>query len=149
MKFEQQSLDWIGLRLSVVSNRYTYPLYAKIERHHKLLRDEAAVIICLSVASAATAQEIVKYTGRPKNTLSRAVRKLEAEGIISRETDANDGRVSRLHLTQRGNRIFVAIRGYFVEQDKRMIAVLTDKEKREFNRLLGKIADASTQWASP
>lgn len=48
MALKHRGRDWIGLRLSVISNRYTYPLYAAIERDHGLLRDEAAVIVCLS-----------------------------------------------------------------------------------------------------
>ena len=74
--------QWIGLRISVVSNRYTAPLYAEIERRYGLLRDEAAVLVAIANDEGSNAQEIVQHTGRPKNTISRAVRKLEADGRI-------------------------------------------------------------------
>jgi len=142
----RQSLDWIGLCLSVVSNRYAYPLYAEIERDHGLLRDEAAVVVCLSLKSGATAQEIVANTGRPKNSISRAVRKLEAGRFVRREGDADDGRASKLYLTSRGNTLFKRIEGYYADRDKRMLSTLSDKEKREFSRTLEKIANASPDW---
>jgi len=78
--FKGRGGPWIGLRISVVSNRYTAPLYADIERRYGLLRDEAAVLIAVANDEGSSAQEIVEHTGRPKNTISRAVRKLETDG---------------------------------------------------------------------
>jgi DNA-binding MarR family transcriptional regulator len=138
--------DWIGLRLSVISNRYTYPLYAAIERDHGLLRDEAAVIVCLSFGDGPTAQDIVGYTARPKNTISRAVRKLEAAGVIRRHGDSCDARASRLYLTDHGLSLFRRIRTHYVERDEKVVGALTASERREFDRLLVKIADASKTW---
>src|SRR5260221_14706168 len=62
-----------------------------------------AVVVCLSLKIGATAQEIVAYTGRHKNSISRAVRKLETERVVRREGDADDGRASKLYLTSRGS----------------------------------------------
>jgi DNA-binding MarR family transcriptional regulator len=144
---KHRGLDWIGLRLSVISNRYNYPLYAAIERDHGLLRDEAAVILCLSLlGDGQTAQDIVGYTARPKNTVSRAVRKLEAGGTIRRHGDSSDARASRLYLTDDGLSLVQGIKAYYLERDKKVIGALTASERREFNRLLVKIADASKTW---
>jgi DNA-binding MarR family transcriptional regulator len=146
LKFDPHSSAWIGLRVTVVSNRYIFPLYAELERKHQLLRDDAAVISCLSITSATTAQEIVRYTGRPKNSISRAVTKLEAEGILRRKAHFRDGRASALYLTPRGKRLFAQIKDFFAERDRRLIKVLSEKEKNEFNRLLTKISEASADW---
>ena len=147
LKFDPESSAWIGLRVTVVSNRYLYPLNAELERKYKVLRDDVAVINCLSITSATTAQEIVRYTGRPKNSISRAVTKLEAERILRRKAHLRDGRASTLSLTPRGKKLFAQIRGYFAKRDQRLIEVLSDKEKNEFNRLLTKISEGSADWA--
>jgi DNA-binding MarR family transcriptional regulator len=146
LKFDPLSSAWIGLRVTVVSNRYLYPLNAEIERKHKLLRDDVAVISCLSITSATTAQEIVRYTGRPKNSISRAVAKLEAEGILRRAAHMRDGRASTLTLTPRGKKLFSQIKHFFDERDQQLVEVLSEKEKKEFNRLLTKISEASADW---
>jgi len=146
LKFDPLSSVWIGLRVTVVSNRYLYPLNAQLERMHKLLRDDVAVISCLSITSATTAQEIVRYTGRPKNSISRAVAKLEAEGILRRAAHMRDGRASTLTLTPRGKKLFSQIKHFFDERDQQLIEVLSEKEKKEFNRLLTKISEASADW---
>jgi DNA-binding MarR family transcriptional regulator len=147
LKFDPASPAWIGLRVTVVSNRYVYPLYAELERKYKLLRDDVAIINCLSITSATSAQQIVRYTGRTKNSISRAVAKLETERILRREPDPRDGRVSTLSLTTRGKRLFDQIKGYFAARDKRLIEVLSESEKRDFNRLLNKISEASADWS--
>jgi DNA-binding MarR family transcriptional regulator len=146
LRFDPSSSAWIGLRVTVVSNRYVYPLYAELERKHKLLRDDVAVINCLTITSATTAQEIVRYTGRPKNSISRAVAKLEAQGVLLRKAHLRDGRASTLHLTSRGKKLFAQIEHFFAELDQRLIEVLSEKEKKEFNRLLNKISEASADW---
>ena len=146
LKFDPESPAWIGLRVTVVSNRYLYALYAELERKYQLLRDDVAVINCLSITSATTAQEIVRYTGRPKNSISRAVTKLEANRILRRKSDPRDGRVSTLSLTTHGKRLFDQIKGYFAERDKRLVEVLGEKEKHEFNRLLNKVSEGCVDW---
>jgi DNA-binding MarR family transcriptional regulator len=146
LKFDPLSSGWIGLRVAVVSNRYLYPLYAELERKHKLLRDDVAVINCLSITSATTAQEIVRYTGRPKNSISRAVAKLEAEGILRRAAHLRDGRASTLSLTPRGKKLFTQIKHFFDERDQRLIEGLSEKEKKEFSRLLTRISEGSADW---
>ena len=146
LKFDPESSAWIGLRVTVVSNRYLYPLNAELERKYKLLRDDVAVINCLSITSAATAQEIVRYTGRPKNSISRAVARLEAENMLRRRAHLRDGRASALYLTPRGKKLFSLIEHFFAERDQQLIEVLSEKEKIEFNRLLTKISEASADW---
>jgi len=36
---------------------------------------------------------------------------------------------------------------FFAERDQRLIEVLSEKEKIEFNRLLTKISEASADWS--
>ena len=36
---------------------------------------------------------------------------------------------------------------FFAERDQRLIEVLSEKEKSEFNRLLTKISEASADWS--
>src|SRR5207249_12251638 len=75
--------EWIGLRLLQITNRYLAPVHVAIEDRYGLTRDDVAVIVHLASGSA-TAQEIVRHTGRPKNSMSRSVVSLEQRGIIRR-----------------------------------------------------------------
>ena len=90
LQFDPDSLAWIGLRLTVVSSRYMGPINAVLEQNQGLSRDDVTVAICLSITNATSAQEIVRYTGRPKNSVSRAVASLEERGFLRRYSDASD-----------------------------------------------------------
>jgi DNA-binding MarR family transcriptional regulator len=146
LRFDPGSLAWIGLRLTVLSSRYMGPINAVLEQDRGLSRDDVTVTICLSITNAATAQEIVRYTGRPKNSVSRAVASLEERGCLRRDTDASDRRSSRLSLTARGRRLFDNIAAYFVKRDELLLGPLSDQERRDLNRLLNKIAAPSADW---
>jgi len=146
LRFDPTSLSWIGLRLTVLSTRYMGPINALLEDDQGLSRDDVTVAICLSITNATSAQEIVRYTGRPKNSVSRAVVSLEERGLLRRSSDASDRRSSKLSLTARGQRLFERIAACFVERDALMLDPLSERERREFNRLLNKIATPSAKW---
>ena len=146
LRFDPASLDWIGLRLTVVSSRYMGPVNAGLERKLCLSRDDVTVATCLSITNATSAQEIVRYTGRPKNSVSRAVTSLEERGVLRRVSDASDRRTSRLSLTARGRRLFEQIAVSLVERDKVMLSPLSERERHELNRLLNKISAPLSDW---
>jgi DNA-binding MarR family transcriptional regulator len=146
LRFEPDSLLWIGLRLTVLSSRYMAPINALLEQDEGLSRDDVTVTVCLSITNATSAQEIVRYTGRPKNSVSRAVVTLEERGFLRRDADASDRRSSKLSLTPRGRRLFDRIADCFRERDGLMLGPLSPEERRNFNRLLNKIATPSANW---
>jgi len=146
LRFDPDSLEWIGLRLTVVSSRYMAPISTALEQEKGLSRDDVTVTICLSITNATSAQEIVRYTGRPKNSVSRAVASLEERGFLRRDSDASDRRSSKLSLTARGRRLFDDISSRFVQRDRLMLRALSEQERRSFNRLLNKISAPSADW---
>jgi DNA-binding MarR family transcriptional regulator len=146
LRFDPTSLQWIGLRLTVVSSRYMAPINAELERGQSLSRDDVTVTICLSITNATSAQEIVRYTGRPKTSVSRAVSSLEERGFLRRYTDASDRRSSKLSLTAHGRRLVDHIAARFVQRDNLLLHPLSGQERRTFNRLLNKISAPSADW---
>jgi len=146
LRFDPNSLKWIGLRLTVVSSRYMGPINTALEQQPGLSRDDVTVTICLSITNATSAQEIVRYTGRPKNSVSRAVASLEERGFLRRYIDARDRRSSKLSLTARGRRLFDQIAARFVQRDNLLLDPLSVQERRSFNRLLNKVSAPSADW---
>jgi DNA-binding MarR family transcriptional regulator len=143
LRFDADSTQWIGLRLAVISNRYNASLYAEVDRELGLQRDDVAVLACLEITLATTAQEIVRYTGRPKNSISRAVTALEEAGFLNRSTHPNDGRAATLGLTAEGREAVSQIGQLTAEHDARLTAKLSEGEKRELTRLLNVLGGSS------
>jgi DNA-binding MarR family transcriptional regulator len=138
---------WAGLRLSVIALRVMQPLYNELECRLGLFRDEAATLVCLSITTAATAQHVVRYTGRPKNSISRAVISLEERGLISRSAHPADGRASCLALTPAGQQMFENIKPDYAAADERLLATLEPDERRLFVALVSKVAAVSADWS--
>ena len=137
--------EWIGLRLLAISNRYLQPVHAEIEERYGLTRDDVAVIVHLAVSGTATAQEIVRSTGRPKNSMSRSVVSLERRGIIRRRPHPVDGRAAVLQLTATGRKLRGVLAEAFGDADERLLRALDDNERAAFIRGLIKIGDEAAR----
>jgi DNA-binding MarR family transcriptional regulator len=61
-------------------------------------------------------------------TMTRIVQALEAEGLVRRERDAEDGRVHRLHATAKGRRVMERGRERRVENLAALLARLSPEE---------------------
>jgi DNA-binding MarR family transcriptional regulator len=60
--------------------------------------------------------------------------------LVERRRRPNDGRAWGLHLTALGDRLVQRMRRRVVEEDRRRTAVLSERERTELLRLLGKLA---------
>ena len=133
--------EWISLRLLALSNRYLAPVHARIEDRHGLSRDDVAVLVHLAASGTATAQEIVRHTGRPKNSMSRSVVSLEQRGIVLRRPHPTDGRAAVLQLTAKGRKLCEVLAEAFGEADERLLHSLDKDERESFVRSLIKMSN--------
>jgi len=139
----------IAYRLNYVANFYVGPLVRNIEKSFRMTRPEWIVLFCLNQRAGLSAQQISSVTGRPKTSISAAVKQLQKKKLILRSTDVADARRQVLRLTDDGRRIYAAILDGFVKREAEMVACLDRSERRQFLRLLDKIIDNSPRWARP
>jgi DNA-binding MarR family transcriptional regulator len=88
-------------------------------------------------------------TGRPKTSVSLAVKQLQKKKLITRKTDLADGRRQVLQVTAAGQEIYKAIIGSFVAREAAMLGCLTQGERKALLRLIDKIIKNSSAWAKP
>jgi DNA-binding MarR family transcriptional regulator len=67
-------------------------------------------------------------------TITRLVRALEAEGLVAREPDPRDGRVTRLRATEAGRRLLAEGRARRVAALARQLAPLSAEERATLAR---------------
>ena len=139
---------WLAFRLNYLALRYNIPLYGWVEERYGLSRPEFVVIYSLGLHDGALARDISVSSGFPKNTLSRAIRKLCAAGLIERSEDPTDKRSQKLRLRPEGRRIFDEALPHFVAFEERMLQTLSDGEKDTLSRLLAKVVLDSVAWPS-
>lgn len=138
-----QLIYWI----SYLANHFTIPAYRDIAAQLDLTRHEALILLSLgSLQDGLTAGDIATLSGRPKNSISRAVASLEARKMIRRRAHATDKRQQLLTMTPTGAGLFDTINMQL--QDRAQVAtnVLSTDERLQLNRLLVKLVRGSFVW---
>lgn len=97
------------------------------------------VILALAEEDGLSAGTIADMLGVKPPTMTRTLTRMEAQGFIKRQADTIDGRQMRATLTDEGRRhvgaIQLAVRG----TENLALSELTDKEVRQFLKVLRKI----------
>ncbi|CAN5332634.1 hypothetical protein BH10PSE3_BH10PSE3_05960 [soil metagenome] len=105
--FETMTEALIDL-LSDVSHRFQVRLRAEAEKaDFGLTAFETKALVTIARLPGSTQQAIAARIGCDKGQLARAIKGLEARGLIERQTSASDWRASDLGLTTAGQAIFV------------------------------------------
>ena len=89
-------------RISYLANRLVIPVYEDIKREFGLKLGEYLLLFCLSHNEELTAQDVADMTGRPRNSVSRAVHRMLEDGYLTRSPDPADGRRALLRITSEG-----------------------------------------------
>lgn len=68
--------------------------------------------------------------------ITKRIDRLEAQGLVTREVDAADARSRRIRLTPRGRELVDDLVGRHLENERRLISVLTAEQQHELAGLL-------------
>jgi DNA-binding MarR family transcriptional regulator len=100
---------------------------------------QEAVILALATEEPMTASAIAQAAGVKPPTMTRTLARMEAQGFIRRVADEHDGRQMRAALTEEGERRRGAIELAIRATEAHALAGLSDKEMRQFRKLLRKV----------
>ena len=101
--------DFLPYRLAVLAERVSRRLAAEYERSHDLTVAEWRVLAHLSRSGAVSVRDIQGCVNLEKPRVSRAVSRLEREGLVSKAPVDLDGRLVAISLTAKGRAIFADI----------------------------------------
>ncbi|NPD14842.1 winged helix-turn-helix transcriptional regulator [Xinfangfangia sp. D13-10-4-6] len=93
----------------------------------------------LSVMDGPLIRELAELAVTEQSTLSRALDQLQAEGLVRRETDANDSRATRVFSTDQGRAAFERIWPHMALATERMFRGISDEERHAFVGTLQKM----------
>ena len=86
----------------------------------------------LSVVDGLQISQLAVYAVVEQSTMSRALDAMMAEDLVQRIADAEDSRVTRIHLTETGRAAFERIWPSMTQQYERMFAGVSDDERSAF-----------------
>lgn len=127
-------------RITYLANAIVFPAYAEIKRDFGLVRAEYILLACLSHFDLLTAQDVARISRRPRNTISRAVHRMLAEGYLDRAPDLQDGRQSSLRITPAGRALHDRVSGYLRRRQDVVLAHLSADERTTLSNLMKKAA---------
>ncbi len=127
-------------RISYLANAIVMPSYEAIRRDYGIIRAEYVLLVCLSHFPELTAQDVARIARRPRNTVSRAVHRMLAEGYIERVPDPDDGRQARLTITTTGRALHEKIAEYLRRRQEEVLGNLDASEREMLTTLLRKAA---------
>jgi len=136
-------------RLSYIANFFAVPFYLALDHHLGISRGEYVILFCVAQHPGTTAQDIVAASGRPKNSISVAVAKLEHKRLIVRKRNKDDARRMELRATAAGLSVYRKVVPLLKARERRMLAPLAASERRQFDALLLKVANRVPDWQEP
>ncbi len=85
--------------------------------------------------------DLARLTHFKAPTVSVTLQKMESEGIVVRQADETDQRVTRVFLTQKGKELNLLIRNKFMESERDMLKILSENDRKSIRDILGKIIE--------
>lgn len=86
-----------------------------------------------------TQSELASRIGVQIQTIHKMVRRMEKADLVTKQADEHDGRVSRIHLTPKGNGLRTEVEGAWDRLEQQTLADLTVEERYILRRLLLKL----------
>jgi DNA-binding MarR family transcriptional regulator len=133
-------------RFTLWSNYYTEPCFSAMSRDFDVGRDEFNVLSCLSSYGPMAAKTICDVTGRPKNSISRAVTRLSERKMIRRKINPLDRRESSLILNESGRKLYERVVPVAIERQSTMLSGLSSSERALLDQVLNKLMQFRHEW---
>lgn len=94
------------------------------------------ILFALARADGKTQYEISVITHLKAPTISVALQKMEAEGLVMRFTDESDQRQSRVYITERGREIHEKMQNNLVLSEQNALNGISDEDEKALRNIL-------------
>lgn len=135
--------DFLPYRLSILSNRVSRAIAARYAKAFDLTIPEWRIIAVLGRRAELTAKEVAEATEMDKVAVSRAVAKLVDAKRVATRADRDDARKQLLSLTAQGESVHARIAPIALENEQRLLAALSARERDQLDRLIDRLLVAA------
>ena len=138
---DRLALDrFLPYQLSVLTNRVSDAIARQYSERFDLTIPEWRVMAVLGNTPGLSASEVAARTAMDKVQVSRAVANLVENGRVDRAADAQDGRITRLALSPRGQAIYHQVAPLALDLEARLIATLSAGERASLDAIMHKLS---------
>jgi DNA-binding MarR family transcriptional regulator len=127
-------------RLSVLTNRVSSAIARHYSDRFDLSIPEWRVMAVLGQAPGLSAREVAARTAMDKVQVSRAVQSLLSAKRLTRAAHSQDGRVTHLSLSAKGQAIYNDVVPLALSLEKQFLSALSVGEQKSLDALLAKLS---------
>ena len=132
-------------RLARAAEAVSQALALIYNERFELTRDEWRVLAALAELREAKTTRVLENTSLDKMRVSRAVARLERDGLITRAADPDDGRGHLLRLKPAGRALYAKIVPMAQARETYLLDSLSDDERQQFLRTLAVVQERAEQ----
>lgn len=133
--------DSLGYRLSLAARLQQRGMEEAL-KPFGLSRTLWAILTVIGSENLNQPSDIADHVGIDRTATSRALRRMEADGLIARSANGTDGRARHVALTDKGRMVLQATIPASRRNADRIAARLTEDERRLLATLLAKLTEA-------
>ncbi|WP_407331971.1 MarR family winged helix-turn-helix transcriptional regulator [Enterovibrio sp. 27052020O] len=123
--------DFLPYKLVKTATQVADALAKIYQKEFGISRSEWRVLASLGARDGVLSKDLAKETSMDKVKVSRILNRLEASGIVLRETLENDQRAALIRLTQHGCELYQQIVPRVQTWEQSVLAGLTDGQYRD------------------
>ncbi|WP_075217985.1 MarR family winged helix-turn-helix transcriptional regulator [Mongoliimonas terrestris] len=97
---------------------------------------QEAVLKALETEDGQSMSELAGALGVQPPTVTKMIARLGAQGLVTRQVSASDGRLARVYLTEVGRERVAAVDTAWKRVEKEALAGLDDKDRKRLRKLL-------------
>jgi DNA-binding MarR family transcriptional regulator len=112
---------------------------------HDLSVAQMATLMLLEAEGSSTVGDLANDLGRSLSATSRLLDQMVRRDLIGRQEDAQDRRVKRVTLAERGQELITRVQRRRAEAQLSVMAALTDAERAEVMRAMSLLAEAAAR----
>lgn len=132
---------YVPHHLTVIANRWGRGSSRIYLKRFGIGVNEWRIISMIAVEPGVTAQRAGFVTSVDKGIVSRAVKEMEAQGLVTATQDQDDARKTSLTLTKKGYSLHDRVVAVALERQNRLLDGLSQEEILQLARLLGRIRE--------
>lgn len=114
----------------------------------ELSRQEWRVLASLGNGELLSAKQIGEQTNLEKMPASRAITRMQTQGLLIKNTDKSDKRSSLLKLTAQGLAIYQQLIPMVLAREQELLSILSGEEKNQLANIIEKLTLKSVDIAN-
>lgn len=128
--------DFLPYKLAVLAERVSRRLAVEYDRLYGLTVAEWRVMVHVQRTGKASVRDIHDFANLDKARISRAVHRLEGDGLVKKCASEGDGRLVDITLTGKGRRALSEIIPAVTRVETGLLQALSDKEAQQLSDII-------------